>query len=138
MPINSSNPQNSFSAAPDVDKKLERRHYHANYIRALFFTAAIIMLIFSPFFKETIALSIILMIFGVVLIVLAGITNRQLKGIFFINVLASLFIIVILEFISFNVTFLQHPYLVLMDQFVSLILLIALYYCLRTLRGFMF
>lgn len=116
----------------------EKKHYYASAVRILFAISAIIMLVSSPFFIGAKLLGAIFVLFGIILIVLAGITNRGLKGIFFINVITSLFIIVVLELISFNIVFSEHPFLMILTQIIALLLLAALYYSLRTLRGFLF
>ena len=127
-----------LSNNPIEEGKPEDHYYYADHIRILFFTAAIIMLILSPFFREVIAMSIILVIFGISLIILAGITNRKLKTVFFINTIVSLFIVLVLEFIALNLTFADHPFLVILNQILAFILVIALYFNLRTIRGFVF
>ena len=71
------NPEVEKIIDKDSEADTSKKFYYADPVRTLFFTAAIAMLVFSPFFRATISLSIIFLIFGITLIVLAGITNRR-------------------------------------------------------------
>ncbi|HZS42788.1 MAG TPA: hypothetical protein VFA52_01075 [Candidatus Paceibacterota bacterium] len=128
---------------PSADKSenetpVKETYYYAEPIRVLFFIAAIIMLICFPLFSNVISLNIIFVLFGIMLIILAGFTNRKWKTVFYINAILSLFIIAVLEVISLNLKFSDHPFLVLLNQILALLFVISLYFCLRTIRGFLF
>jgi hypothetical protein len=111
-------------------------HYHGDYVRALIFTAGLLMLIGLPYFQNEINLPIYFSIIAVIILVfLAGLTNPKQVWIAYVDFVVSLLGFSIFEYEAV-VGFGSNQPLFLINQTIALVFFFALYFSTKTLRGF--
>jgi|SRR3989344_1822284 len=115
-------------------------HYYGDHVRGLFIAAGVLLLISIPLDKVLLPLNIVVGVAGVLFItILAGFTNPRSK----LSVLADA-VIAALVFVSFEY-FAIEAYLgagtfvdiiFLLREGIAILALLALYFSVKTLRGF--
>lgn len=113
-------------------------HYYGDLVRRLFFAGALIMLVALPFFGELIEIPPMVSIFAIVVVgIAAGFTNPRHTAILVLNVIISITALVTFEYytidsylkLGFSSAFLW------INQLLSVIFFLALYFSIKTLRG---
>ncbi|HSX58034.1 MAG TPA: hypothetical protein VLE47_02045 [Candidatus Saccharimonadales bacterium] len=112
-------------------------HYHGDKVRVFFFLSAVLMIMGLPFFKSILSISASsVLLTAVIMIIFAGLTNPKQAWVSFVNTLISLFGFVIFEYAAIT-HFNYASYLFfIMTQGLALLFLFALYYSVKTIRGF--
>jgi len=123
----------------DLLKLPPERHYYGDLVRALFLLVGIIMLITLPLFKEIIPFPFYISIFSIILInVFAGLTNPNQLIVILLDNLISLSGLVVFEFFAIKSILNNSSNLFyLVNQLLAVVLFFALYYSIKSLRGFL-
>ncbi len=120
-----------------ANKELESMHYYGDKVRTLFISAAIIIIIMAPFFKDRIPFKEHFTVLGVmVLAMLAGLTNPKLRSIIILDFIASLFAFLIFgteALVTYSKYHIDTFFLA--NLILSIITIFAIYYSSKTLRG---
>lgn len=110
-------------------------HYYGDLVRKLFIAAAIVMLIFLPFYNDRIPFSYSVSIFVIVFLgIIAGVTNPLQKWVIVLNTIISAGGVAVFEYMAIN----DYELLSLffwINQTLALIFLVALYFSTKTFRG---
>lgn len=114
-------------------------HYYGDVVRRMFLTAGIVMLITLPIFNTVLPVPIFFSIFSILVVgFFAGLTNPMQKWVNVVNAIISAVALAIFEY--YAVVYLMSAGnvgngLFWVNQFLSLIFFIALYYSSKTVRG---
>ena len=112
-------------------------HYHGDIVRVVFFIAGLIMIVGLPLFKEEINFPIYFSIFAtMVLVILAGLTNPKQMWIAYLNLVVSLVGFVIFEYEAATKFDDLTSSFFIINQILALLFFTALYFSVKTLRGF--
>lgn len=110
-------------------------HYYGDSVRKIFVGAAVIMLLFLPFYTDRIPFSYSASIFTIVFLgVIAGVTNPLQKWVIVLNTLISAGGVAVFEYMAIN----NYEFLSLffwINQLLAVLFLIALYFNTKTFRG---
>ena len=113
-------------------------HYYGNIVRTLFLIGAVIMLTTLPFFSTFLVLPAIFSIGALLAIsILAGLTNPVQTYVMILNLVVSVFAIIVFEHHAVTQFVVIPTLLFMIDQVLALIFLVAVYYSTKTLRGVM-
>ncbi len=119
-----------------LEEYREIPHYHGDVVRAVLLTAALIMLVSLPFFKDLIPIPIVISVLAMLAIVfLAGLTNPKTVWAIVFDSLASMGGFLVFEYTAL-IYFGKNIYFMLVNQTLAVIFFIAVYYSIKTLRGY--
>lgn len=111
-------------------------HYYGDRIRALFFASAILSFIVIPIWGNLLPFSVVAQIVGgMTLVLLAGLTTPHNKLIMICNTLASGLGALLVEIVVIQFHGEQSAQIFLLREGEVLMLLVAFYYCVKTLRA---
>lgn len=122
-----------------IPERHEIQHYHGDSVRALFFISAIVLIVAQSTGAELPLSTFPTVVLAVVLVIVAGVTNPAQSGIHWLNALLA-----IGGTLLFGTSAINH-YRAGMSVFdpsfayieaLALLSLIALYFAVRTIRGF--
>jgi len=112
-------------------------HYYGDTIRLIFVIGGIGMLLTLPVFQDRINLPIFISIIAMLGIgVTAGLTNPRQRWVIIFNAVASALGFFIFEYYAVDAFTGRVDLFFLANQFLALLFFIALYYSVKTLRGF--
>lgn len=117
-------------------------HYYGDKIRGLFMFTGILMVVALPFFSSLIQMPIMISIFSIlVLAVLGGFLNPTQKWIIVADTFVAIFGFIAFEYYAVQAFLASSPvsqlnvYFYWLNQIFALLFFIAVYLCVKTLRG---
>jgi len=111
-------------------------HYYGDITRKIFIITAVLMSLSLPIFKDLIFVPIEFSLAIIVaLIFLAGVTNPRQMLIAILDFSLSLFGFIVFEYTVVN-NFPAHISFAIVNQLIAALMLTALYYSTKTIRGF--
>lgn len=125
----------------DVKIRIEQEskiHYYGDIVRRLFFCAALIMLVTFPFFNKMIPENPELSIAAIVIVgLLAALTNPRQLWTTILNTIVAILAVCVFEYYAliFYSRYSLDSAIFWINQLLSLLFLISLYYSVKTFRG---
>ncbi|MBI5044887.1 MAG: hypothetical protein HZC02_03105 [Candidatus Levybacteria bacterium] len=127
-----------YQVSKDSNKKIPV-HYYGDTIRKLFFAAAFIMLFFLPFFTGYIPVSIrASLLIVLALSIFSGLTSPRVFFVSVIDVVISVFGVFLFGYYAVD-AYMQYSVSSMffwVNQILSIIFLVSLYFSIKTFRGF--
>ena len=111
-------------------------HYYGDQVRRLYFLAAAVMLIGLPFVGQSVAIPIFISVISIlVLDFLAGLTNPKQLWVHWANTLVSAAALIIFETAAIGSLASYKSFIFIINQFLAVLFLVAVYYNTKTLRA---
>lgn len=112
-------------------------HYHGDKVRIFLFMASVVMILGLPFFKDQVLVTAnYILLWAVVMIIFAGLTNPKQAWISFVNTVIALLGFIVFEYAAVTNFATTVDMFFLITQGLALVFLFALYYSVKTVRGF--
>lgn len=119
-----------------ADTVVDLSHYYGNRVRQIFFACAAVMLIGLPFVKDALAVPAFFSVVAILLLdFLAALTNPKQKWINTANTVTAALGLVIFEFLAIKAFGIHDALFFVINQFLALMFLVALYFNTKTLRA---
>jgi hypothetical protein len=127
---------------PTTEQQTEQAikfHYYGNRVRQIFFVAAAIMLVGLPFVRDTLAIPTIFSIIAILLLdFLAALINPKQLWVNWANIFIAALAMVIFELFAVRAFESESPLFLVVNQFLALLFLVALYFNTKTVRNMVF
>lgn len=111
-------------------------HYYGDTVRKLFLAIGVVMLVALPFFSSSLPGPALIAFLGVLVVaVVAGLTNPKQIWVMGLNVGVSLAGLAVFEYYAILQAKTDPVWLFVINQAIALLFFFALYYSVKTLRG---
>lgn len=111
-------------------------HYHGDRVRELFLAGAVLSFVALPIWGNLLPFGTFVQVSaGLLLVLLAGLTNPHSKGVLMLDTLFSGLSVLLLESAAISLRATETWPLFIIREVSALLLLIAFYFCVKTLRA---